>query len=449
MPVRAQQTACNCQQAMQTLIAKVESEYPGFSIKTQNQAAYLDFKESLTKEAAALNNDLCPQILKKYIDFFKDPHLWVGSNGAPFSSSEAGINEKLEIDIPAFIKQVKSDALEDVWMTEGYTVGLKKHEDGHYTGFIIEAESKSWQPGDVKFRLYPDGKFVYYLMDRSKREGRYNIHYKTLLFQEEVGVVWTRQTSQPLTNEVQEKRKELQGFYIKQITPQTSVFKLPSFEYHNLGLIDSLITSNKNILENTENLIIDLRGNPGGTTTAYQKLLPYISGSTIRHTSAEFLATETYINNLEAYKKTLDKNADTRSIDANIKTLRENLGKFVNFNLTGESFYTEKVVQGTKRPKHVLILANKGTGSSAEYFLFIAKQSKSVKIMGTPSYGALDYGNAYLNELGCTGYQIFMPTYRALRLPDYPVDNIGIQPDIYVDPSVNDWIQLGVDYLEN
>lgn len=102
-----------------------------------------------------------------------------------------------------------------------------------------------------------------------------------------------------------------------------------------------------------------------------------------------------------------------------------------------------------KSPKNIIVLANGGTGSSAEYLLFIAKQSKKVKIFGKPSYGALDYGNAFLVDLYCNEYQVFMPTYRALRLPDYPIDNIGIQPDIYMDSSIDDWVSFALDYLED
>jgi hypothetical protein len=35
-----------------------------------------------------------------------------------------------------------------------------------------------------------------------------------------------------------------------------------------------------------------------------------------------------------------------------------------------------------------------------------------------------------------------------MRLPDYPIDNIGIQPDIFLDRFVNDWIEYAKNYLE-
>jgi hypothetical protein len=36
-----------------------------------------------------------------------------------------------------------------------------------------------------------------------------------------------------------------------------------------------------------------------------------------------------------------------------------------------------------------------------------------------------------------------------MRLPDYPLDNIGIQPDVFMDKYIEDWVQYALDYLEN
>ncbi|AXY78403.1 hypothetical protein D3H65_32380 [Paraflavitalea soli] len=138
----------------------------------------------------------------------------------------------------------------------------------------------------------------------------------------------------------------------------------------------------------------------------YILIFDLCSGKSIRNTTAEFLATQTYIGNLQAYKKTLDKNAPTDDIDKKIAQLQANLGKFVNFSDSGKPVYIELIPKVAKSPQHIVILADKGTGSSAEYFLFI------------------------------------------VRLPDYPVDNIGIQPDLYLDSSVKDWVEFALKYVE-
>jgi hypothetical protein len=448
----AQQSGCNCAVVLEKLIKEVETEYPGFTVKTRERSPYEELTQNLISEARNADDRICKKILKKYTDFFKDPHLWVGSSGSPFSANSAGTTESVTFDIRNFQDKVKmmKDGLEGVWSTEGYKIGIKKLNENEYTGFIINATSTLWRAGDIKFKLFQDGSFEYALLDRSKKNGRYTLYKEGILFMDAVGVALVKEVPLPLVSVAQqkEKLKEVAGFYFKKLSAKTSILKLPSFEYQCLNEINELISRNRTNIEESENLIIDLRGNPGGTTDAYQKLLPYISGKSIRNTGAEFLATQTYIDNLEIYKKSLDKNTSTERIDQQIDKLRENLGSFVNFTDTGKPIYIEQVEAAAKAPRNIVILSDQATGSSAEYFLFIAKQSKKVKLLGKPSYGALDYGNAYLVDFGCPGYQVFMPTYRAMRLPDYPIDNIGIQPDVYMDSTVKDWVEFAMRYLE-
>jgi len=449
----ARQVPCNCPIALEKLIKKVEQEYPGFDIKSKKGSLYDDFKQNLSKQAKTAVDVGCEQILKKYVDFFKDPHLWLASNGLPLSAANGNIAEMVTFDVSSFQDKVKNtkDPIEGIWNTEGYKIGINKVGIDEYTGFIIQAKSTVWKAGELKFKLLPDGRFEYTMLDKSKKHGNYNLHKEGILMFDAVGVAMVREHSATsfTAAQVKEKLNQINGFYFKKLSIKTSIIKLPSFEYHNLSKIDTLITQNAKQIETSENLIIDLRGNPGGTTDAYQKLLPYISGKSIRNTGAEFLATQTYIDNLETYKKTLDKSTSTEAIDKKIAKLKENLGKFVNFTDGAKPVYIETVDVAAKSPKNIIILADKGTGSSAEYLLFVAKQSKKVKFLGTPSYGALDYGNAYLIDFGCPPYQLFMPTYRALRLPDYPIDNIGIQPDVYLDSSIKDWIEFALKYAED
>lgn len=453
VPLYTQAQQCDCKQVLDKLITKIESDYPGFSVKTQEESLYPGFKADLVLASRKADQAACRSILKKYVDFFKDPHLWVGENGASFSADNNIAATKLTIDIPLFqgdIQQSK-DPYEGIWSNETYTLGVKKTGDKEYTGFVIRSPFDTWQPGDIKFRLYTDGTFAYAMLDRSLKKGSYELLDNSILYLSDVSVALVKELPKPALNKVQiEARiKELDGFYAKRLSARTAILKLPSFEYQHLKTIDSLIEQNRSLLEGTENLIIDLRGNPGGTTDAYQKLLPYIAGKRIRNTGAEFLSTQAYIDNLEAYKKTLDKNVSTTGLDKQIAYLKAHLGEYVNYNESKEGpVYIENVVPNAKAPKHIVILANKLTGSSAEYFLFVARQSKKVKIFGKPSYGALDYGNAFIADFGCAPYQVFIPSYRALRLPDYPIDNIGIQPDVYMDKSIKDWVKFAQDYLE-
>ncbi|ALL08752.1 hypothetical protein AQ505_11385 [Pedobacter sp. PACM 27299] len=225
---------------------------------------------------------------------------------------------------------------------------------------------------------------------------------------------------------------------------------LPSFDYPFVEIIEDLVKNNRSQIETCKNLIIDLRGNSGGTDNAYQLLLPYIMTNSIRNMGVEYLATPTLVDGLKGYLKNLPENKERQRemerVGRWISLFEENMGKFVN--LKDSTFSMQQVVPSEKSPAQVLILIDKRVGSAAESFTMMAKQSKKLKVAGTVSSGGLDYAAARMFNFGCPEYLLQLPTYRSLRLPDYPIDNIGIQPDIFLDKSVQDWLQFALAYLE-
>ena len=180
--------------------------------------------------------------------------------------------------------------------------------------------------------------------------------------------------------------------------------------------------------------------------------MPYILTNPLRRRiGVEHLSTQTTITAYEQWLQTLKTDSiknkdDIAKAQRYVTKLKSNLGKFVN--LAGDSVIIDTIKLTPKSPRQIAILTNGNVGSSAEDLTLIAKQSKKVKILGTPTEGVLDYADARFFEFGCDNYQLLLPTYRSLRLPDFPIDNIGIQPDIHIDRSVKDWIKFTVDYLE-
>jgi C-terminal processing protease CtpA/Prc len=101
-----------------------------------------------------------------------------------------------------------------------------------------------------------------------------------------------------------------------------------------------------------------------------------------------------------------------------------------------------------KNPERVSFLVNKGTGSAAEMFLLEAKQSKKVKLYGTNSSGAVDYTEYVKILMPCKFYTLYYPACKSLRLPDYPLDNIGIKPDVEIPADTADWIDYVKKYKD-
>jgi len=428
------QSDCNCEQALNQLIERVESDYPGFTKKTTYKLIYSNFKEGLRTKSQSIEESDCLELLRTYLNFFKDGHI----NLTRTNVEEVGQAEemlckayaKVEISIEDFYNHISnsSDELEGVWTSGSYKVGLK-------------------------FRLMGDGKANYYMSDHSMQEDNFEVFDGSILSFNDLSSVFLKELPKPtLTeNEIQMKLNEIEGFYFKKLSEKTVLLRMSSFEQSYVERIEKLIDDNIELIENCENLIIDVRDNHGGTDNAYEKLLPYICTNNLRSVGKEFLATQTLI---DGYQKWLDITPDEEKymkdrifVKRCIKLFKANLGEFVNTDTTNT--YITEVEIAEHSPEQVIILANKMSASSGEAFVFLMKQSKKVKILGTPTYGALDYASAYYFKFGCDNYQLLLPSWRARRLPDYPIDNIGVQPDVYLDQYVEDWVQFALDYLEN
>ncbi len=448
------QDNCQCSEVLGQLIIKVESEYPGFNDKVKDSLAYTSFKKHLIESSFNANNDNCIKILKAYTSYFKDGHLVINKKGNDNDNTQIIARDTIETNLTEFNNYVinSKDSLEGIWVSGDYKVGLKK-DSSNYTAFVITSKNDSWKTGEIKFKLDNAGKAVYYWGNHTQSADSYEIQKGCFIHFKKANIAFVREFPAPsLTKEnISEELNELEGFYLKTISDKTLLLRISSFEYSNTERINDLLESNKLLLDKYENLIIDVRGNGGGTDYSYHPILPYIYTNPVRQLSGEYLVTQTLINSLENWANNADKDKDAdeiKSVRSDLKRMEGKIGEFIPYSTDGNYGFT-KQDSVYLYPKHVAILVDGHCGSSTEKFLLDAKQSKKVKILGTPTYGSVDYVSVYEFNLDCSNYALYMPTVRMMRLPEYQLDNIGIQPDIYMDKYIKDWVQYAKEYLEN
>lgn len=442
----------NCEQSLNLLIKKVESEYPGFKEKTADTIRYSDFKDRLIIKSQNTEDSECSDLLEYYLSYFRDSHMWLyventNDNETQTLNTDEITVAKVDITLDDFYKYIaeSKDELEGVWSSSAYKVGIIKKEN-EYQGFIIETSNKSWKVNEIKFRLMEKGKANYYMGNHSLREENFELYDESILSFKSLTSKFVKEFPKPklAENEIELKLDKIQGFYFEKLTDKTSLLCISSFDDAYVKKIEKIVSDNQQAIENCENLIIDIRNNGGGTYDAYDEILPYIITNNIRGVGQEFLVTQTLIDQVEDW---FDDREGKKMARSWIKMFEGNIGKFINTD-TADVFVNDIKI-ANKSPKQIAVLVNKMTASSGEAFTLEAKQSKKVKILGTPTYGVIDYGSASLFDFGCENYKLVMPTWRSMRLPDYPIDNIGVQPDIYLDKSVKDWVLFTIDYLEN
>src|SRR6056297_43176 len=450
----AQQT-CNCETALSKLISKIEHEYPGFADKTSDSLRYDHFKTMISEKAKSTKQSACFELLRDYLGYFNDRHIYISqANRSQNDQEKKKYHSKTDISLKAFNERINNttDKLEGIWESAAYKVGIIKNRD-HYDAFVIDADTTYWKPFEIKFKLLEQGKVKYFMRDHSLFEETYNLYDDCVLYFNNLQSAFVKIQPEPnLTKaQIQLKVDEIEGFYIKKLTEKSTLLSISSFMYNNVERIEKLIANHTSLLENTEHLIIDVRNNGGGTDDGYREILPYICTNPIRMVGAQFLATQGLIDGLQNWMNKLPDeekyDADRARIKNKIALYSKHLGEFVGSG--SKPVYIDTIAPAVRGPSQVIILANRGTASAAESFIYKAKQSKKVKVMGIPTAGVLDYGSARKFDFGCDGYNLSLPTFRSQRLPEYPIDNIGIQPDLYMDQHVKDWIQYALNYLEN
>ena len=444
---------CNCESNFEWLKITFEENDAGaqYAINKKGQASY-NIHNQLIAEKVKSATDIydCTNILNEWLRFFRSGHL--GIEFLPEAIKETSTKDKLfyewetlTIDTVEFKKYLdnKPDSdFEGIWDDGIYKIGVRKINN-QYIGFIISSDYEDWTEGQVKFKISADS-VTYYMRNRSMVNGKPTLRNSNMLCFDEIGVVFIR--IYPINEDKSLQSLIVNKHYLEKLNNNTFYFRIPSFIPEYKSLIDSIINANFDEIINTENLIIDLRNNGGGLDNSWTNLLPILYTNPVRTRAAEFLSTE--LNNqmmLNLSKNSLDKEWAEQSYNR----LKNRIGEFVNifdFDVHSGTMDTIYIF-----PKNVGIIVNSSCGSATEQFLLAAKQSKKVKIFGTKTFGALDFSNVNIIKSPCNEFQLYYALSKTIGFENFPIDDIGIQPDFYLDNKIPEykWIEYVNKILNN
>ncbi|SUX48770.1 S41 family peptidase [Chryseobacterium indoltheticum] len=144
---------------------------------------------------------------------------------------------------------------------------------------------------------------------------------------------------------------QTENAFIHKLSKKTLLMRIPSFSGSQRMIIDSMLTFNKDLINKTDNLIIDLRNNGGGDDSSYSPLIPLLYTNPIRITTVEFLSTPLNNKRMEDYLLNPDLSEKSkRQINEQLILLKSNLGKFVNLN-NGQTTVVQRLDKVTVHPK--------------------------------------------------------------------------------------------------
>lgn len=219
---------------------------------------------------------------------------------------------------------------------------------------------------------------------------------------------------------------------LRVLSPRTLLIHLPSFSPPHRVALETLLRKQRSVLLSHPNWIIDVRDNDGGADSSYAPLLPWLGAEQPVNVGVEWLATPA---NQRAHEQICARYAPgdaacaqfAQSVLAALRAVPA--GSWAR--VQAERFVYERGPAAEKRrPQKVAVLMDKDCGSSCEQFLLTVRQGFGVKLLGRPSFGALDYSNMRPYTLPSGRRDLWYATSRSLRLPQLPVDTLGVLPDI-------------------
>jgi C-terminal processing protease CtpA/Prc len=279
------------------------------------------------------------------------------------------------------------------------------------------------------------------------------LHQRALFEHHHEREKWRKILPQFHTCEVEDRNGNHRTFKLKryEIEPYVPKYTLEKLQddlllmtltdFTNPDAINQLIKDHVEELDQSQQLIIDVRVNRGGSDSAYFSLLPYLFEERFVNLSDKsesrmlFNCTE---RNYQLAVKELDeilKSVKDPNMQKVLRVFRNGWEKhrgkgFVPFDF---SEVAEQVIfKGKASPKQVIVLTDVTCGSAGDSFVELCKTSAKVTVIGRPTAGLNDYSNLVGMKWKDT-FELWYPTSRLTRIDKGEgMTNVGILPDIYI-----------------
>lgn len=444
---------CDCPANLTRLRHLTETNYAGTADKLspKTQPAYTRLLDSLGTAAGRVSREPdCAKILKRYVAFWRDPHLKFFAEtstevppGPPIVPDRVPLTEA-EARQYLTTNRARLDPFEGIFEDDRYRLAVVRRPTktirDRFAAVVLRGPDSSWVPGTVKFYVEPytsTRRRVRYLTSGRQWVEESGYLARNLLYIDQTAL-FTR-TFPEIENSyaLADAEEALNPIQLRVLDSTTVLFQLGSCGLAYKARVDSLVRTHAALLCRTSHLIIDVRGNGGGGTSTYAALLPYLqTGPIVQGGSRYWLSPD----NVVGYRALL---AGDQYLTPDARNWLED--KVRKGEAQPNSWYddpadTLRLGEPLTHPRRVSVLSDRLTASSGEIFLLNARQSRKVTVFGERTAGVVDYGDAATHVLPCPRWSVEVPVRRSNYLDRVRYDNVGLAPQVPIPPTGRDWV---------
>lgn len=482
-PVILHAQPCDCPANFAWMVKTFAENDAGYStvVEKRGKADYERHIQAFRLRADSMKTvQTCQPVLNEWLQYFRHGHIGIwptnGFQGDASSTEQApktvdpGQVDLTEAELRKRLegKGYKAHPVEGIWRMGEYHLGIvRMGKSSTFKAVVLAWGNANSQPKDVKAELSLNAagdslNGTYYatttLADKVV-PGKTPMPVSAFVKGDDQGLLdlfglWERVYPKRTISELD--RIELrwnngEGPYAMALNDHTMFLRINSFNMDQKPLIDSVLAANDAAIQARPNLIIDIRNGTGGGDAAYAGLMPYLYTTPIRSVDVSLHATPMNADAYEGYVRYFPEDTSTANYLVRVaERMRKNLGTFIPRDEEGRRVQVDSSFTQKPMPQRVAIVCNQRNGSTDEQFLLEAKTSWKVKVFGKPTMGALDVSN--LNEVTSPDGLLTMAyaMSRSYRIPDFMIDDHGIQPDHFLDDAIpeDQWIRYVQRVLE-
>lgn len=455
----AQNPKCDCRLAYDDLIEKLEQNYIGLAqLRVDNQdSEYIKRKIEYREKVSNTNSSDCTKILQQFLSYFQDGHLFAFELPKYLESEIDSIKRKIKNDVIGtkgilrtleyekdMVEKNGLDGIIGQW-TDGESEFAIIKDEGYYRAYIISSKLETVEPGELKaqFKTTSSGfEGIYYSYGYAPRYVEGNIYKESTLLVFTGANYWGKIGDNRVREISMIHKENVRLPVIQKLDENNTLFSIPSF-MADPQKFNQIILNNLELLKNTTNLIIDIRGNVGGNAIYFSFLDAYAT-QPMKSTQGLVLASEA----TKAYFERLAKNSPDL-YNPVFENIKENMGKITD----GPEYPTREFQPFESNIENVAILSDIGCMSAAESFIIHSKRSSTkVTTFGKPTKGVIDYTSVNTLKLNSGDQNIYFgyPTSTLNKnIAKDGYNKTGIIPDVPIKDKVKDKIQFIVDYYKS